>query len=138
MVVLLSQDARRSCRIPITLIHTTLKVALESSGGDDAKVPLVCLVALQDGTQFDVWPGAICFDSSRSFEQHLCITLNAGDMFIFRGDLVHAGAAVGADNRNVRIHAYLDAEGIDRPKFKGDVEETHFMDKEPHILKRKK
>lgn len=136
MVVLLSQE---NCKAQLP--HTdysdkTLKVALESSGGDDAKMPLACLVALQDGTRFDVWPGAIRFDSSRSFD-HLCVILNAGDMLIFRGDLVHAGAATGPACRNVRIHAYLDAEGIDRPKFKGDIEETHFMNKERHIMKRK-
>lgn len=38
-------------------------------------------------------------------------------MLIFRGDLVHAGAATGPACHNVRIHVYLDAEGIDRPKF---------------------
>jgi hypothetical protein len=58
------------------------------------KVPLACLVALTDGTLFDVWPGAICFDSSR-FYKPLQIKLRSGDVLIFRSDLVHGGAAAG-------------------------------------------
>lgn len=37
---------------------------------------------------------------------------------------------------NVRIHAYLDVEGIERPRHGDGAEETHLMDKERHILKR--
>jgi hypothetical protein len=103
---------------------------------DDDKMPLACLVALSDGTVFDVWPGAIRFDSSRKFKP-MQIRLRAGDVLIFRGDLVHAGAALLAgDAENVRIHAYLDAEGVARPKHSDGVEETHFMCDEEHILKR--
>jgi hypothetical protein len=99
------------------------------------EMPLACLVALTDGTVFDVWPYAICFDKSRTYKP-MQIRLNAGDVLIFRGDLVHAGAAVG-EVENVRIHAYLDADGIKRPKHKDGVEETYFMCDERHILKRK-
>jgi hypothetical protein len=121
MIVLLSLEGCQAQLSHTDYSDVMLKSALES--GDDAKMPLACLVALQNGTAFDVWPGAIRFDSSRSFE-HLRVILNAGDMLIFRGDLVHAGAATGVDCRNVRVHAYLDAEGTGRPKLKGGVEET--------------
>ncbi len=100
-------------------------------------MPLASLSALMDGTLLDVWPGAIRFDASRSYKP-LQIKLNKGDVLIFRGDLVHAGASVGAVE-NVRIHAYLDVEGVVRPKHKeGDmeVEETYFMCDEKNILKR--
>jgi len=40
------------------------------------------------------------------------LTLNAGDMLIFRGDLVHGGAAF--DKLNVRVHFYLDVPGEER------------------------
>ncbi len=69
---------------------------------DDEDMPLPCLVALTDDTVFDVWPGAIRFDSSRKYKQ-MQIRLRAGDVLIFRGDLVHAGAAVGLVE-NVRFH----------------------------------
>jgi hypothetical protein len=104
---------------------------------DDNKMPLACLVVLMDGTLFDVWPGAIRFDKNRDYKP-LPIRLRAGDVLIFRGDLVHAGAAIGAVE-NVRFHAYLDVEGVVRPKHKeGDmeVEETYFMCDEKNILKR--
>jgi hypothetical protein len=134
IVILLSQENCKA-QLPHTdYSDTTLRAALDS--GDDTKMPLACLVAFQDETAFDVWPGAIRFDRSRSFE-HLRVILNSGDMLIFRGDLVHAGAATGITCRNVRIHAYLDAEGVERPKLKGGVEETHFMHRESHILRRK-
>ena len=35
------------------------------------------------------------------------LTLNAGDLIIFRGDLSHAGAAYEEDN--VRVHVYIDS-----------------------------
>ena len=104
---------------------------------DDDKMPLASLVVLMDGTVFDVWPGAIRFDKNRDFKP-MHLKLRAGDVLIFRGDLVHAGAAVGAVE-NVRFHAYLDVEGVVRPKHKeGDmeVEETYFMCDEKNILKR--
>jgi hypothetical protein len=104
---------------------------------DDKKMPLACLVVLMDGTVFDVWPGAIRFEKNRDFKP-MHLKLRAGDVLIFRGDLVHAGAAVG-EVENVRFHAYLDVEGVVRPKHKeGDmeVEETYFMCDEKNILKR--
>ena len=80
-------------------------VAHEHNG----KMPLACLVALTDNTFLDVWPCAIRFDGSRKFKP-MQIRLCAGDVLIFRGDLVHTGAACG-QVANVRIHAYLDVGG---------------------------
>jgi hypothetical protein len=89
MVVLLSQENCKA-QLPHTdYSDVTFRAALDFGNDSDMKMPLACLVALQDGTRFDVWPGAIRFDSSRSFE-HRCVILNAGDVLIFRGDLVHA------------------------------------------------
>lgn len=103
---------------------------------NDGKVPLACLVALLDGTALDVWPCAIRFDSSRKLKP-MRVILRAGDVLIFRGDLVHGGAAlVDGEAENVRIHAYLDAKGMERPKHNDGVEMTHFMYHEKYILKR--
>jgi hypothetical protein len=49
------------------------------------------------------------------------VKLNKGDVLVFRGDLVHGGAACG-EVENVRIHAYLDVEGAERPKHDDGVE----------------
>ncbi len=115
------------------LAHTDYTPKTLANASDD-KLPLACLVALMDGTVLDVWPGAIRFDKSRSYKP-MQLKLNKGDVLIFRGDLVHAGAACG-DVANVRIHAYLDVEGIERPKHGDGVEETHFMCDERTILSR--
>jgi len=61
-------------------------------------VPLVMLLATQDGTPFHVRP----FNGAEK-----TITLNAGDLVIFRGDLSHAGAAFDEDN--YRLHVYIDS-----------------------------
>lgn len=57
IIVLLAQENCKA-QLPHTdYSDTTLKIALES----DMKMPFACCVALQDGTRFDVWPGAIQF-----------------------------------------------------------------------------
>jgi hypothetical protein len=69
-------------------------------------VPLACIVALQDGTRLHVWP----FDTGKEE----VVTLNEGDMILFRGDLGHAGAEY--DEENWRLHIYLDSPVIERAK----------------------
>lgn len=65
-------------------------------GQADADVPLAVLVALMPDTRLCVWP-----QSRRPKEVHLL----PGDVLVFRGDLVHAGAAYA--NENVRLHCFL-------------------------------
>lgn len=93
------------------------------------RVPLACLVALQDDTSFDVWPGAIAFNEDGDPMEHCTVILQRGDVLLFRGDLVHAGAAFG--RQNVRLHAYLDVEGVQR-----EPDQTFYMDMKEHVLPR--
>lgn len=132
MVALLSLPGCKAQLEHTDLSQSTLaKVLLPEH---DEQMPLACMIALTDGTLLDVWPGAIRFGTSRKFK-HMQVKLRAGDVLVFRGDLVHGGAAV--NDANVRIHAYLDVvDGVVRPKHKDGVEETHFMCDEEHILKR--
>ena len=93
----------------------------------DELMPLGCVVACMDKTFFDVWPGAIrCFEPptvvGKAFE-HVRLELNTGDMVLFRGDLVHAGASF--DALNVRIHTYLDVR-----RAKRSQNTTNFVDAE--------
>jgi hypothetical protein len=76
----------------------------------DWEMPLLCLVALQDGTHLDLWPGS--HRQQRPLGARLTLNLNAGDAVLFRGDLVHAGSAYEA--RNLRIHAYFDHPAVPR------------------------
>jgi len=48
------------------------------------------------------------------------LALNAGDVVVFRGDLVHAGATY--EKRNVRLHVSLDVEDIAQ-----SANSTHLM-----------
>jgi hypothetical protein len=94
------------------------------------KMPLGCLIALMDNTPFNVWRGAFnCFTepANEARFRRETIVLNAGDMLIFCGDLVHAGAAF--NNRNIRLHCYLDSEHVKRT-----ANSTCFMDSAVWIL----
>jgi len=88
-------------------------------------VPLACIVALMDNTPLDVWPGSIGGDEKGLFA-HSQIRLNRGDALVFRGDLVHGGAAF--DVFNARLHVYLD-------KGQREPNRTHLV-KGKHILPR--
>ena len=61
-------------------------------------VPLSGIVALEAGTKLRVKP----------FGKSWCtVTLRAGDMLIFRGDLCHHG--IGYKKLNTRLHFYIDS-----------------------------
>jgi ectoine hydroxylase-related dioxygenase (phytanoyl-CoA dioxygenase family) len=112
MVALLSKPGCKA-----QLAHTDYTPATLANATDET-MPLACLVALENGTAFDVWPEAIRFEKNVSYK-HMQVKLNKGDVLVFRGDLVHGGAACG-EVENVRIHAYLDVEGVERPKHGDD------------------
>jgi len=68
---------------------------------DDDEIPLSVVVALEAGTSFHIYPPGQALDGDG-----VVISMNAGDMLIFRGDLLHAGAGYAVRNR--RLHLYLD------------------------------
>ena len=99
-------------------------------------VPCGLLCGLHELTVFDAWPSSwktVRAGAGVRAADRVQVRLSAGDALVFRGDLVHAGAewppsappppdaprdsqtARGsARGPNVRLHAYLDAEGIPR------------------------
>ena len=66
----------------------------------DDEMPLSCVVALQCNTRFHLKPDG-CRD-----EDGVIVAMDAGDLLIFRGDMLHAGAAY--EEENWRLHIYLD------------------------------
>jgi hypothetical protein len=81
-----------------------------------ATKPCGLIVALQDATTLDVWPGALQSEPARwpaAAIPRCRVQLQAGDALLFRGDLVHAGSAYSV--ANVRLHCYLDASDVPRP-----------------------
>ena len=82
-------------------------------------VPMSALLALQDDTGLNIWSGSHRNTSSTK----KTLLLEAGDVCVFRGDLVHCGAAY--DKQNVRIHAYIDNDLVPR-----DLGKTYRIDDE--------
>lgn len=75
------------------------------------------IVALQDNTRLHVWPGSHrlfgpCSGTPTRRIRRKTLRLNAGDVCVFRHDLVHAGA--GYTTTNHRLHAYMDHPAIPR------------------------
>jgi ectoine hydroxylase-related dioxygenase (phytanoyl-CoA dioxygenase family) len=81
------------------------------------KMPLLCLVALEPNTYLDVWENSTRLITSSEdilspdpVLNRLC--LQAGDVLLFRPDLIHAGSSYVEEN--IRLHVYLDSEEIPR------------------------
>lgn len=62
--------------------------------------PMGVILALQDGT-------SLCLHDAED------VHMSVGDVLVFDGDVVHAGAAYAEPN--TRIHLYLDCPGVHRP-----------------------
>ena len=101
---------------------------------NDEEMPLACVLCLEEGTMFDVWPWAFGPDFwSSPFTRYpnLRLALNVGDLLVFRGDLVHAGA--GYNHDNIRLHCYMDHKSTKRTH-----NVTFYLDQDSRILPRKK
>ena len=77
--------------------------------------PHLCLLAVEEGTQLEVWPGSHTIASSMRRKEELkhearfvkkTIHIPVGSCVLFRHQLVHAGSAYTA--ANYRFHCYLD------------------------------
>lgn len=82
-----------------------------------SKIPLLCLVALEPNTYLDIWENSIQLitqsedilkDILNPGVERVRITLQPGDILIFRPDLVHAGSAEipRTPNRTFIIHKH--------------------------------
>jgi hypothetical protein len=90
---------------------------LRSLANDPSHMPLSLLVALMDDTFLYVWPDScdiMQFPERFGEVSPIKLTLNRGDLLLFRADLIHAGSDY--DNENVRLHCYLDSPVIRREK----------------------
>jgi hypothetical protein len=82
-----------------------------------SKMPLLCLIALEPNTYLDIWENSIRLITLSDDYMNPDIWLNrlclqAGDILIFRPDLIHAGSSYSEEN--IRLHVYLDSEEIPR------------------------
>lgn len=80
------------------------------------ELPLLCLIALEEGARLVVWPGShkVIRGRGRTLDPIVprVLSLSPGDAVIFRADLVHAGAESSQDT--IRIHCYIDSERVSR------------------------
>ena len=84
----------------------------------DNLIPCGAIFAIQDGTTLDIWKNTIGVSNKlKKLDKPIkreTVNLNKGDLFIFRGDLIHAGSEY--KHENIRIHAYMDSPLIHRTK----------------------
>lgn len=98
----------------------------------DERMPLACVLCLEEETTLDVWPWAFgkhFWDNRNSRFWFEKLELSPGDMIIFRGDLVHGGSAY--DVANLRLHCYLDHKDTKRTPNR-----TFYMDQDPRVYPR--
>lgn len=94
--------------------HCDYIPTLEMLDTDDDDIPLLSLIGIQDNTHIDIWEKS--HKVIRGFHSkpiaRKTLTINRGDVVIFRADCVHAGSEYS--EKNVRLHCFLDSESIDR------------------------
>lgn len=78
-------------------------ISIDKISNDEKKCPLLVLVSLMPETYLDIWN----IDGN-----HQKLTLDKGDILIFRADIIHAGSSY--INDNIRIHSYLDSPFVKR------------------------
>ena len=110
-------ESRPGCQIQAA--HTDYVPDDSLRSVTDDTMPLLAVIALQPATTLEVWPASHRLARrtrltrvTPKIARHT-VTLDAGDVIIFRGDLVHAGSPYAA--RNIRIHAYIDHPTVPRP-----------------------
>jgi len=114
------EDAQRAELLGRQPGHSDLPDAPEGSKQvaelADEDVPLSVLLAIQPGTKLWIFPNG-CEEEESAF----LARLEVGEMMVWRGDLVHAGA--GYSHEHIRVHAYVDppATYYARPKGKTNL-----------------
>ncbi|KAG2785455.1 hypothetical protein PC129_g12520 [Phytophthora cactorum] len=86
--------------------------ALETSKALSKKncIQASVIVALMPGTRFIVFPRRL--GSLVDMDDTKVLVLDKGQILVFRGDLVHAGADF--DEENIRLHCYVLVKGIEQ------------------------
>lgn len=122
---------------PVQDAHADYDKTLELAMAPDILRPLGALVAVQDHTKIFVWPGSqkLSLINPAYWKKVPAINrqtlmLNAGEILVFDGTLIHAGADY--ESANVRAHFYLDTNFVPREDnntmlVKEDMHGNHTM-----------
>eukprot|EP00611_Tribonema_gayanum_P002414 TRINITY_DN1179_c0_g1_i1.p1 TRINITY_DN1179_c0_g1~~TRINITY_DN1179_c0_g1_i1.p1 ORF type:complete len:268 (-),score=34.42 TRINITY_DN1179_c0_g1_i1:202-1005(-) len=91
--------------------------------------PISVLLSLHDGGDFNLWPGS--FDATEVREEdRITLTLNAGDLIMFHGALVHEGVGYEGEEGDVhmRVHFYTqNATGVNAWPIENETERVHMI-----------
>lgn len=105
----------------------------------DANMPLALIVCLEPQTTLLTWPNSarLSLQSANELQDVSPIrckqvSLNPGDILVFRGDFVHAGSGYQQDN--VRIHYYLDSPLVPRTRNRTWLIQHHANDQMRRII----
>ena len=85
------------------------------NGIDKNKIPLLILTSIMDNTFIHIWEKSIEMLNETYSEEPLKsnkLLLNAGDILVFRSDMIHAGSEY--TEQNIRLHCYLDSSYVIR------------------------
>jgi len=90
------------------------------------KVPLLVIVAVMPGTTIHLWENSL--DVMRNTYSGPArpatqISLEVGDILIFRSDMIHAGSDY--ETENIRLHCYLDSPYVNRNKNRTWIIKKH-------------
>ncbi|KAG5187885.1 hypothetical protein JKP88DRAFT_347881 [Tribonema minus] len=112
-----------------------LKQLLAAIGNGQDGFPVGVLLSLQDGGQLHVWPGSHDTPKEQPIKlsDRVTIRLNAGDIVLFHGALVHAGAGyVGKPGTyHLRVHFYTQsAHGRSAWTIFNETEELQLIDED--------
>jgi ectoine hydroxylase-related dioxygenase (phytanoyl-CoA dioxygenase family) len=88
--------------------HRSIKRAVIKNTG----FPVGVLMSLHDKGAFHLWPGSFDAKSVRA-QDRITVHLNAGDIILFHGALVHEGAGYegAAGEYHMRLHFYTQSAG---------------------------
>lgn len=120
-------ESVRGCQIQAA--HTDYVPDTALLDTNDDTVPLLAVLAIQGGTRLEVWPESHSLVRRPRLTRHTpkvvrhTVELDAGDVIVFHGDLIHAGSAYM--RHNLRIHAYLDHPSVPRPPNRTWVIQKH-------------
>lgn len=97
------------------LAHIDYENTPELHACKEVDLPLLVLVSLQPNTSIYVWensPDVIKGIYKGEPITPTRVSLDAGDVFVFRADLVHAGGDY--HSHNIRMHCYMDSPAVHR------------------------
>lgn len=88
---------------------------------NDEETPLGAVIAVMPGSKLRIWSGShrLAVTNPEFYGRKkpilpVDLELEPGDIVVFRGDLVHAGASY--QEENIRVHVYLDHDAVPRTR----------------------